>query len=553
MMQLRPYQQAAVRCVYEHLRAHDDNPCCIIPTGGGKTPVIATICKDAVTKWNGRVLILAHVKELIEQAVEKLQLICPELDVGVYSAGLRRRDTDHSVIVAGIQSIYRRACELDAFDLIVIDEAHMIPTEGDGMYREFLADAQVVNPRLRVIGMTATPFRLKSGQICRPDHFLNSVCYEVGVKELIRDGYLCPLVTKTGTQKADTSVLHVRRGEFIASETEELMDQEILVRSACQEIVSHTQDRQSCLIFTSGVKHGRHIVKTLQDNHGVECGFVCGETLAGERDELLQRFKQGQLKYLANVNVLTTGFDAPSIDCVAMLRPTLSPGLYYQMVGRGFRLHPDKQDCLVLDFGGNVLLHGPVDQIKIREPDSGSGEAPVKECLDCQALVATGYTACPHCGCLFPPPQRQQHEAKATEAGILSGKILDKEHKVRDVFYSVHSKNGAGEEAPKTMRVDYQVGWHKYKPEWICFEHEGYAQKKAAAWWQKRSLDPVPLTVEHAVDIANAGGVAMTEEIKVRNVAGEPYDRIIDYTLGEMPQPAAVCEVDNYNSEEIPF
>ena len=132
-MQLRDYQQAAVDAVYHHLRERDDNPVVVIPTGGGKTPVIATICRDAVARWQGRVLVIAHVKELLEQAVDKLRLVCPDLDVGVYSAGLNRRDTQQSVVVAGIQSIYQRASELGAFDLILIDEAHTLPPDADGM------------------------------------------------------------------------------------------------------------------------------------------------------------------------------------------------------------------------------------------------------------------------------------------------------------------------------------------------------------------------------------------------------------------------------------
>ena len=146
-MELRPYQQAAVDAVYDYLRQHDDNPCVVIPTAGGKTPILATICKDAVMQWGGRVLVLAHVKELLEQAADKLRVVCPELRFGVYSAGLNRRDTDQPVIVAGIQSVYKRACELDAFDLVIVDEAHLIPPDGEGMYRQFLADAKIVNPR----------------------------------------------------------------------------------------------------------------------------------------------------------------------------------------------------------------------------------------------------------------------------------------------------------------------------------------------------------------------------------------------------------------------
>jgi DNA repair protein RadD len=189
----------------------------------------------------------------------------------VYSAGLRRRDTDHRVIVAGIQSIYRPACELDTFDLIIVDEAHLIPTDGDGMYRQFLADARVVNPHVRVVGLTATPYRLDSGPICSADHSLNAICYEVGIRELIRDGYLCPSISKSGSAKADTNSLHVRGGEFVADEVELLMDQDALVESACREVVQYTAERQACLIFASGVKHGQHIARLPRTPSALAC------------------------------------------------------------------------------------------------------------------------------------------------------------------------------------------------------------------------------------------------------------------------------------------
>jgi len=266
MIRLRTYQREAVDAVYAHLRGRDDNPCIVIPTAGGKTPVTALICKDAVGRSGGRVLVLAT-----------------ELDVGVYSAGLKSRDTAHQVIVAGIQSVYRRASELSRFDIVLVDEPHMIPPDGEGMYRTFLKAARRLNPHVRLIGLTATPYRMKTGMICAPKHLLNHVCYEIGVRELIVGGYLGRLRTKAGREKADTSGLHVRMGEFIAGETQDLMGTDRLVRSACEEIVEYTHDRRSCLIFASGVEHGKHIARVLREEHGVECGCVFGETLSKAR------------------------------------------------------------------------------------------------------------------------------------------------------------------------------------------------------------------------------------------------------------------------------
>ncbi|HRQ75569.1 MAG TPA: DEAD/DEAH box helicase family protein [Phycisphaerales bacterium] len=534
---LRPYQREAVDAVYDFLRSRDDHPCVVIPTGGGKTPVIATICRDAVNLWNGRVVILAHVKELLEQAADKLRAIAPDVPVGIYSAGLRRKDLGYAVTIAGIQSIYQKACDLGPVDLVIVDEAHLIPPDGEGMYRQFLADAKVVNPHMRVIALTATPYRMKTGTICSPDTMLNEICFEIGVRELIVQGWLSPLRTKAGAAKVDTSELHVRGGEFIAGEVEDLMDTDALVEATCAEIVGHTKDRRSVLIFTSGVRHGEHVVRMLRERHGVDCGFVEGNTPGRVRDHLIERFKAGDLRFLANVNVLTTGFDAPNVDCVAMLRPTLSPGLYYQMVGRGFRIHPGKNDCLVLDFGGNVLRHGPVDQIKLRTPGTGDGEAPAKECPECSAVIAAGYAVCPECGHEFPPPEREKHSATATDAGVLSGQVTNTKYSVMDVFYTVHTKRDAPPDAPRTLRVDYQVGFGHFEPEWVCFEHprNGYARRKAEQWWRTRSNAPVPDTAEEASNLANNGALAPTTSITVRSVTGEKFARIVEHEIGEKP------------------
>lgn len=553
MLELRYYQTEAVEAVYESLRTREDNPCVVIPTGGGKTLVMARICSDSAEQWAGRVLILAHVKELLEQTAATLRTIAPELNVGVYCAGLKSRDTEHSVIVASIQSVYRRAPELGRFDLIMIDEAHLIPVEGEGMYRGFLADAQVINPNVRLVGLTATPFRMKTGMICEPDHLLNHICYEVGVKELIVQGYLCRLRTKSGRQKVDTSSLRVRAGEFISSEAEALMDREDLVRTACQEIIEYTGDRRSCLIFASGVDHGKHIATVLTNEHGVRCETVFGKTPGWEREAVLEAFRAGELPYLVNMNVLTTGFDARNIDCVAMLRPTLSAGLYYQMVGRGLRTHPGKEDCLVLDFGGNVLRHGPIDCVRVEKRGGDEGPAPAKECPECHGLVAAGYAVCPECGYEFPLPERSRHDARASQAGIISGQTTFTECKVQDVFYGIHSKRGAPADHPKTMRVEYQVGWESYHSEFICFEHTGWARKRAESWWEDRTEWPVPDTVEEAVEVAQKGGLCETYAITVKSVAGQKYDRITAYKLG--PKPLRFCDREGFvlSDEEIPF
>lgn len=552
-MQLRPYQQAAVDAVYEHLRSKETNPCVVLPTGTGKSLVLAQIAKDSVEKWNGRVLILAHVKELLEQNADKIRKLCPELKIGIYSAGLRSRDTTEQVIVAGIQSVHNKACELDAFDLVIVDEAHAISSEGDGMYRTFLADMKVINPHVRVIGLTATPFRLKGGLICRPENILNEICYEAGLKEMIQQGYLSPLISRAGRAEANLANLHIRGGEFISDEVAAAMDNDALVTSACREIVELTRDRKSVLIFTASVDHCKHVAEKIQAFSGKECAIVTGDTSPAERAEIIARFKgefipadlfgtpKPPLKFLANVNVLTTGFDAPNTDCVVMLRPTNSPGLLIQCAGRGTRLSPEtgKTNCLFLDYGGNILRHGPLDMIKVKEPGSGKGgDAPAKKCPQCLALIHAGYTACPECAYVFPPKESNDKMTQtASSAGVISGQADYVDYEVSNVFYCVHEKRGADPDAPKTMRVDYQVGFNEFKSEWVCPEHTGYARSKFEKWWCERAAlgCPMPRSAREAVSLANEGLLAAPESITVKTIAGERFERITGWRLKERP------------------
>ena len=558
-MILREYQQNAVDAVYAYMRTRTGNPCVVAPTGSGKSPMIATICRDVVTRWRGRVLVLAHVKELLEQTAATLRKIDDSLDIGVYSAGLNRRDTGNSIVVAGIQSVHKKACELDAFDLVIVDECHLLPPDREGMYRTFLNDAKIINPKIRLVGLTATPYRLKSGLLCGSDNLLTDVCYEIGVRELMDQGYLSPLRSRAGRHRLDCSKLHTRAGEFIPTELEKLVESDDHVDAACREIVTLTADRHSVLIFAVSVSHATRIRERIEKYAYCECGLVIGSTPKEQRDRTLRRFRGERfatdllggetepLKYLVNVGVLTTGFDAPNIDCVVLLRPTLSPGLYAQMCGRGFRRHESKTDCLVLDYGGNILRHGPVDAIRVKERDSassgGGGDAPARECPKCCTIVHASVVVCPECGFEFPPPV-SKIERTAHVGGILSGEKTEIEYDVKDVYYSVHVKRGADGTEPRTVRVEYKVSFGEWYKEWVCPEHHGYSRAKFERWWAERSRDPAPDDAELVVQLADEGRISKPERITVRHTAGRPFPEIVQHVLpAKRPEPIDLSEV----------
>jgi DNA repair protein RadD len=538
--ELRHYQRAAVDACWEYIeKQKGKNPCIVLPTGAGKSLVIATLIREAVTEWQGRVLLLSHVKELLTQTADHIKAVAPDLAgaIGIHSAGLRSRDKDHPVIVAGIQSVFKKACELGRFDIILVDEAHTIPDSGEGMYRTFLEESRIVNPEVRLIGLTATPYRMKTGYICGPDNLLNEICYEISVKQLIEEGFLCNLISKAGVVKADLSGVQVRGGEYVADSLEEAMDTDVLVQAACKEIVECTHNRRSNLIFASGVKHGGHIAQAIR-GYGEGVSEVYGETPSKERDAVLAAFKRGEIKHIVSVGVLTTGFDARNIDCISLLRPTMSPGLYYQMLGRGLRINDGKDNCLILDFASNVLTHGPIDMIKVKPKKLGEpGQAPVKECPDCHGIIHAALTECPHCGHLFG--REPNHEHQASYAAPVSGQNRTEVRPVVSIHYSEHYKRSSSEDSPPTMRVEYVTSTGLLREsvsEWICIEHDGWARQKAASWWSQRSLAPCPASVDEAVALAKAGALATCEAITVSVIAGEKWPKIVGYKLGARPE-----------------
>ena len=553
MYDLRPYQSDAVKAVYDHLRDKDTNPCVVIPTAGGKSLCIAQVAKDAVTVWGGRVMILAHVKELVEQNSGKLKAICPELKVGVYSAGLDSRDVTQPVIVAGIQSVYNRIEQFKPFDLVMIDECHLIPPDGEGRYRTFLEAAKRANPNVRLIGWTATPYRTQGGLICKPENLLNEVCYEIGVKDLINKGYISKITAKAGKVKADTEGLHVRAGEFVSEDVEKLMGDDGLVNSACREIVELTKDRKACLIFCTSIAHCKKVADAIKRFSGEECAIVTGDTPDLERDETIRRLRGESiatdlfgtmlkpLKYCCNVSVLTTGTDIPRLDTIALLRPTNSPGLLVQMVGRGFRLSPDtgKTECLVLDYGRNIERHGPIDMIKVKEPGQGGGGPLAKECPNCRSMVPLSVMLCPECGYQWPrkEPERKSHEATAAKVGILSGEVTVEKFSVQHTSYQVWEKRGAPPDAPKTVRVTYDIDYLTHYSEWLCPEHTGYARRKFEKWWREHAHPEcfMPRTADEVCECEFSGMLREVKEITVRFVSGQKYPDVIDCELGEFP------------------
>lgn len=535
-MELRYYQSEALTTTWKHIQERQDNPCIVLPTGAGKGVVLGQMALDVVG-WNGRIVILAHVKELLEQTAGNIIKMAPGVTVGIYSAGLKARDLGYSVTVAGIQSIYDKADALGPVNVIAIDEAHRIPPDGEGMYRTFLEDAKKLNPDVRLIGLTATPYRTSSGDICGPDNLLNKVCYEIGVRELITKGFLSPLKSKATIERTDVSNVSIRGGEYAQGELQAaMMNDQDKVCAACLEISRKAEDRKSVIVFCTGIDHAKMVAQFLRDINGDDSvRTVFGDTSPEERARTIRDFKDQKVKFLVNVDVLTTGFDAPGVDCVAILRPTMSPGLFYQMCGRGFRLAPGKVDCLILDFGGNLFMHGPVDRLVIGKQGGGGGSAGEvskwKECPSCQEIAERTCDICLACGEKFPKRQAKENDHQAADQEPLSGP-----EDVMEIIYRKHEKANNPEKKPPTLRVEYYCGLMYTPTEYVCIEHGGFARTKAADWWRARMSEPLPKTIDEALEIIRTKGISEPRKVVLKSERGylKP-EKLIDMKLNANP------------------
>jgi DNA repair protein RadD len=408
MIELRPYQRRTIDELYAWFERNAGNPCLVLPTGAGKSHIVAAICADALQKWpETRILMLTHVKELIEQNQEKMLQHWPNAPLGIYSASMGKRQIE-PITFAGIQSVRTKADLLGHVDLVLVDECHLINHKEQGGYRTLLTQLKLINPMLRVIGLTATPYRLGHGMITDAPALFDALIEPVTIEQLIAQGYLSTLRSKVTQSKLNVDGVHKRGGEYIEAELQAAVDTDHNNHAVVREAISRAADRKAWLFFCSGVKHAERVCEALQE-HGIKAACVTGETPKLIREKMLADFKAGKLQALTNANVLTTGFDHSAIDLIAMMRPTMSPGLYVQMAGRGLRPSPGKADCLVLDFAGVVGTHGPITNITPpQKAGDGNGEAPVKVCDNCNELCAISAKFCPACNHPFPEPESKK-------------------------------------------------------------------------------------------------------------------------------------------------
>ncbi|HCG5508533.1 TPA: DEAD/DEAH box helicase [Vibrio parahaemolyticus] len=376
MYTLRPYQADSVKAVIHYFRKHSTPAVIVLPTGAGKSLVIAELARLA----KGRVLVLAHVKELVEQNHAKYEGY--GLKGAIFSAGLGRKETDQQVVFASVQSVVRNLDSFkNQFSLLVIDECHRVPDDKNSSYQKVITHLRELNPGVKVLGLTATPYRLGMGWIYQyhtrgqvrteESRFFRDCIFELPIRYLLDENFLTPArMMDAPVLSYDFSQLKpANTGRYKEAEMDMVIDKaKRATPQIVEQIIQYARERKGVMIFAATVRHAQEIHGLLPEG---EAAIVIGDTPTPERDAIIQAFKNREIKYLVNVSVLTTGFDAPHVDLIAILRPTESVSLYQQIVGRGLRLSEGKNECLVLDYAGNSYdLYQP--EVGDPKPDSTS-------------------------------------------------------------------------------------------------------------------------------------------------------------------------------------
>lgn len=524
-MQLRDYQDYAINSVYEFFEKNPEgHPVIAMPPGTGKSVVIGAFVESALKQYpDQNIMMLTHVKELIEQNFEKLITLWPTAPAGIYSAGIGRKDANMQITYAGVASVNKKVDLFGHVDIVIIDEAHLVSPRDSTMYRKIIDQLMATNPYLKVIGLTATAYRMGQGRIIEEDGLFTGMCCDMTTKESFNwffdEGYLCRLVPKRTTAKLDVDGVHKRGGEFIKKELQEAVDKYDVTYEALAETLEHGYDRNHCLIFASGIDHAEHIVEILEESFGVKAISVHSKMGVKERNRRIKAFEDGEYWALVNNGVLTTGYDFPAIDLLVIMRPTSSTGLWVQILGRGIRpvyefgydlstkegrleaiAMGEKPDCLVLDFAQNTPRLGPINDpvIPRRKGDGGGGEAPVRVCEVCNSYNHASVRYCEYCGEEFPASGLAIATSAGTDELIAADKPPPKEYhiaKVDRVIYKQHNKKGK----PPSIKVSYYCGLRVFT-EYVCIEHPGAAGRIALKWWNNRSYEKMPLTTKEALE-----------------------------------------------------
>jgi len=525
----RDYQ---IECIYAFLNYlyenETGNTIAAMPTGSGKAIVIAGLIQLLLSYFpHMRIMQLVDSQELVEQNHKKLLQLWPNAPAGVYCAGLDKKEIAYPIIFGSLGSVRNNIPAFGFRHIIIIDEVQGVSPDEETGYRQIVSQMNEINPNLRVVGLSATIYRMGQGLLTEGDNRLfDDVCFDITqlhpFNRLIAEGYLSPPIARPTSFELDVSNVGMSKGDFAQGTLQKAVDKQEITFAALRESVQigYEDNRHCWLVFASGVEHCEHIAEMLQ-SLGISATFVHSKITKEQRKERLEAFKTAKIKALVGYKVLVKGFDHPPIDMIIDLYPTVSTGNHVQKYGRGTRPYdcnnPEqyiagfeytKRNCRILDFAANTKRLGPINDPRLpRKKGDKVGEMPIKTCEAVHDGVICGIYNHPSARYCGGKPYRSDEGCGAEfifktkllstsgTAPVLAGEVPTEEIKeVTRVIYHKHTKIGS----EPSIKVSYYSGLQKFS-EWQCPQHKGFALTRFKNWWRQRHASEPPTSTDEAL------------------------------------------------------
>lgn len=525
--------------VIDYLFEEEGNPLVAACGGSGKSHVMARLTKRFVTEWPGtRVIILAQDAKLLSQNSNELLRYWNEARFGIYSSGLKQRDTTQDIVFCGIQSVYKRGKEFGMRHIVLIDEADLVSPKDDALYNKFLNTLKEENPNLRVVGFTASPWRLGTGCLTNLplwDKIVINLTQGDEFMWFIDNGYLSPLINKAGVKQLDITDISMKMGEFDEKALQAATDTQEMNQAVVSEALKYGADRKHWICFSAGVLHGQHLAKIF-NSRGVPTEMLSGKDTMEHRKEVEARWRSGEVRCVVNAGLYGRGFDFPGIDMIIFARATQSPALWLQCCVRGSRVATGKDNCLIIDMVGNTDRLGPINAIRTPTPrrrgDGPPGDSPLKICPVCMSYRPIQEKVCGDCNSEFPPPKTMRKTASDKDILVRSkgpeGIAQVEEFQVTGIRYS------SGCKTQNYLKVRTSVGTQNFS-EYKFFESDSnYVIKQLTQWWIHRGGNlPLPSTVDEAL--------SRTSELKIPSLIrvdlSKKYPEIVGCDFDDENEP----------------
>lgn len=532
--------------------------------GAGKTVITCKVIEKYFFESHIRFLILCHKPNLIEQFQKTFRekTAIPQHEIGISCASLDSKVINKRITIGSVQTFVNKIKCYQECDLLVIDEAHRIEIGKGSRYDKVINILRYKNPDMRIVGITATPYRLGHGYIygnrCVGKNLFPNLNHRITYEELKSQCYLMPLEGKIAVNSSLSKDMKSveTSGDYILNQLSDVMVKEIHLQTAVDGIKQYCNGFKHICVFCCSIDHAEKLKNLIGDR----CTTVHSELSKKEQKFNLDNWKRGITPIITSINILAEGFDFPPLDCLVNARPTLSSALWLQMIGRVLRISEGKDRAFLLDLTGNTEYFGTdLDNIRVNIPKQIEEKEKKehqfeKECPECHTFVHVARFDCPNCGHEYPA--REQIEATAIPE-LKDIKFSEpEEHTVHEVVFFRHQKEGK----PDSVRVEFHNENYPYRSkiasDWLCFDHDKAKKFAEEKWKLLTGYDVYPESTDEALAWLKEDPTILKKPTSILVKKQDRFNKIVDYRFDKPIQPiSTIAELSRHvdYDDDIPF